>query len=136
MTLTFDRGLPSLAQGNEMVFAAADMRGSGSSIEDNLIENIMVQRNVIRGASNSGINVSDVTVRVSGGVAPSHGITIQGDSIERVLSPQAARGRPDAQRRSAAIASPRSTNALQTWMETSALHSPPPVILVRLDGIC
>ncbi len=90
MTLTFDRDLPSRVQGDEMVFAAADIRGSGSSIEDNLIENVpgriylgglenvIVQRNVIRGASNSGINVSDVTVLVGGGGAPSHGITHPG----------------------------------------------------------
>jgi hypothetical protein len=36
MTLTFDRDLPSLAAGDQMAFASADMRGSGSSAEDSL----------------------------------------------------------------------------------------------------
>jgi uncharacterized protein (TIGR03437 family) len=104
MTLTFDRDLPALAPGDEMVFASADMRGAGSTIEDNVVENIpygrgmylgglenaTIQRNVIRGTSNAGINVSEVTIPVGGGGLPSHGITIQDNSIESVLGPQAS----------------------------------------------
>jgi hypothetical protein len=104
MTLTFDRDLPALAAGDEMVFADADMRGAGSSIEDNVVENIpygrgiylggienvVVQRNVIRGTSNAGINVSELTVPAGGGGLPAHGITIQSNSIENVLGPQAS----------------------------------------------
>ncbi len=81
MTLTFNRDLPVLSPGDEMVFAAADLRSAGSSIEDNVVESIavgrgiylggiervIVQRNVIRGTSNAGIDVSEVTVPAGGG---------------------------------------------------------------------
>jgi uncharacterized protein (TIGR03437 family) len=102
MTLTFDRDLPALSAGDEIVFASPDMRGSGSSIEDNVVENttgriylsglenVVVQRNVIRRASNSGINVSEVTVPAGGGGLPSHAIIIRDNSIENVLGPQAS----------------------------------------------
>jgi hypothetical protein len=104
MTLTFDRDLPALAAGDEMVFASPQMRGSGSSIEDNIVEdipygrgmyldgleNVVIQRNVIRGTSNAGINVSELTVPAGGGGLPAHGITIQSNSIENVLGPQAS----------------------------------------------
>lgn len=101
-TVTFDRDLPGLSPGDEMTYASADMRGSGSSIEDNVIEkvpgriylggleNVIVQRNVIRRASNSAINVSEVTVPAGGGGVPSHGVTIQDNVIEHVLGPQAS----------------------------------------------
>ena len=102
MTLNFDRDLPTLAPGDQIALAAANMRGSGSTIEDNLVEyttgriylggleNVTVQRNVIRHASNSGINVSEVTVPVGGGGLPSHGVTVQDNAIEDVLGPQAS----------------------------------------------
>jgi hypothetical protein len=102
MTLTFDRDLPTLSAGDEIVFASPDMRGSGSSIEDNVVEDttgriylggledVVVQRNVVRRVSNAGINVSEVTVPAAGGALPSHGITIQSNSVENVLGPQAS----------------------------------------------
>ena len=104
MTLTFDRDLPPLAPGDEIVFASADTRGSGSTIEDNVVENIpygrgiylggienvVVQRNVIRGTSNAGINVAEATLPSGGGGIPAHGITIQDNSIGNVLGPEAS----------------------------------------------
>jgi uncharacterized protein (TIGR03437 family) len=54
------------------------------------LENVVVQRNVIRGTSNSGINVSEVSLVAGGGGAPWHGVTIQNNSVENVLGPQAA----------------------------------------------
>jgi hypothetical protein len=51
---------------------------------------VTVQRNVIRGASNAAINVSEVTVQAGGGGMPSHRVTIQYNSIENVLGPQAS----------------------------------------------
>lgn len=104
VTLTFDRDLPALSPGDEIVFANANMRGGGSTIEDNVVENIpygrglylgglenvVIQRNVIRRTSNAGINVSEATVPAGGGGLPSHGITIQNNVIENVLGPQAS----------------------------------------------
>jgi uncharacterized protein (TIGR03437 family) len=104
VTLTFDRDLPALTAGDQVFYASPNERGSGSTIEDNLVENIgvgrgiylgglenvVVQRNVIRGTSNAGINVGEVSYVPGGGGAPSHGITIQNNAIENVLGPQAA----------------------------------------------
>jgi uncharacterized protein (TIGR03437 family) len=103
-TLTFDRDLPALSKGDQVFYAAPEERGSGSTIEDNVVEdlgagrgvflggveNVVVQRNVIRGTSNSGININEVSYVPGGGGAPSHGVTIQNNSIENVLGPQAA----------------------------------------------
>lgn len=104
VTLTFDRDLPALAAGDEMVFASADLRSGGSTVEDNVvestvpgrgiylggIENVVVQRNVIRDTSDAGINVFELTVPAGGGGIPSHGVTIQDNVIENVLGPQAS----------------------------------------------
>ena len=103
-TLTFDRDLPSLSSGDQVFYADPNKRGSGSSIEDNIVEdlplgrgmylggleNVIVQRNVIRGTSNAGIDVSEASLVAGGGGAPSHGVTIQNNSVENVLGPQAA----------------------------------------------
>jgi uncharacterized protein (TIGR03437 family) len=104
VTLTFDRDLLALSPGDQVFYASSDKRGSGSTIEDNVVEdipygrgvfiggleNVVVQRNVIRGTSNSGIDVSEVSLVAGGGGAPSHGVTIQNNSVENVLGPQAA----------------------------------------------
>jgi hypothetical protein len=103
-TLTFDRDLPSLSPGDQVFFASPELRGAGSTIEDNIVEsipygrgvyiggveNVVVQRNVIRGTSNAGIDVSEVSLLGGGGGAPSHGVIIQNNSVENVLGPQAA----------------------------------------------
>lgn len=103
-TLTFDRDLPSLSSGDQVFYASPEKRGSGSTIEDNLVEdlpcgrgmylggleNVIVQRNVIRRTSNAGIDVSEASLVAGGGGAPSHGVTIQNNSVENVLGPQAA----------------------------------------------
>jgi hypothetical protein len=102
VTVTFDRDLPPLMAGDVMLFGSADMRGGGSSIEDNTVEttfgrgmflggleDVVIQRNVIRNTNNAGINVSQVTVVGAGAELPSHGITIQSNSIYSVLGPAA-----------------------------------------------
>ena len=104
VTLTFDRDLPALSAGDQVFYASPDKRGSGSTIEDNIVEdigygrgvfiggveNVVIQRNVIRGTSNAGIDVTEGTAPAGGGGAPSHGVTIQNNSVENVLGPQAA----------------------------------------------
>ena len=101
--LTFDIDLPPVAPGMGMVFAAAAMRGQGSTIEDNLAEDtyggrgiwlsglkgMTVQRNVMRRTSNAGIIVSQSTdpFNLSGLGPPAHDITIQDNSIEGALGP-------------------------------------------------
>jgi hypothetical protein len=100
VTLTFDRDLPPVMAGDGMIYGAADMRGGGSSIEDNTVvegigrgvflgglEDVVVQRNVIRSTASAGINVHQWTVDGSSAV-PSHGIAIQSNSIESVLGPE------------------------------------------------
>jgi uncharacterized protein (TIGR03437 family) len=104
ITVTFDRDLPPLSAGDEMVFASADMRGDGSTIEDSTVENIpygrgiflegienvVVQRNVIRATSNAGINVHELMVPAGGGGVPAHGVTIQNNSVEDSMGPEAS----------------------------------------------
>jgi hypothetical protein len=102
VNLTFDRDLPPVTPGDFLVYGAANMRGEGSSIEDNLVEdsfgrgmflggleNVVIQRNVIRRSPNAGINVGQVTVPNAGAEIPAHGIAIQSNSIENVLGPAA-----------------------------------------------
>lgn len=104
VTLTFDRDLPTLAAGDQVFYAAPAARGSGSTIEDNTVEsigvgrgifiggveNVVVQRNVIRGTSNAGIQIGEVSYVPGGGGAPSHNVTVQNNAVENVLGPQAA----------------------------------------------
>jgi hypothetical protein len=42
---------------------------------------VPIQRNVIRGTSNAGIDASEVSLVAGGGGAPSHGVTIQNNSV-------------------------------------------------------
>jgi hypothetical protein len=53
------------------------------------LENVVIQRNVIRRSPNAGINVFQVTVPNGGSGVPSHGVTIQSNAIEDVLGPAA-----------------------------------------------
>jgi hypothetical protein len=75
VTLTFDRNLPSLTAGEIMVFSSSGLRESGSTIEDNLVQNtyggrgiwlsgvsgVTVQRNVLRNTSMAGIGMMQET---------------------------------------------------------------------------
>lgn len=103
VVLTFDRDLPALAAGTQMVYGSAAMRGQGSSIENNTVEDtyggrgvwisgmrgLLVQGNTIRRASDAGIIVSqstDTFDAFSSG-PPSHDITIRGNVVEAPLGP-------------------------------------------------
>ena len=100
--LTFDRNLPAITPGFGMVFADANDRGAGSSIEGNEVreisfgrgvfiagaEGVTVEHNKIGHTSNAGIAVSqNVTAYPS---PPSHNITIQHNEIHGSLGPMAS----------------------------------------------
>src|SRR5579872_1834357 len=100
--LTFDQDLPSLTAGAGMLFGQPAMRGSTSSIEDSIVEDIpygrgvwiggaqgiTVQRNVFRQTSNGGIVLAQNTQAFPG--PPVHDITVQDNSLERNLGPMAS----------------------------------------------
>jgi hypothetical protein len=100
--LTFDQDLPSLAAGSEVVFGNADLRGSGSSIEDNIVDDLLfgrgiwisgnevvtVQRNSIGHTSNGGIVLSQDTKAFPG--PPAHDIVVQSNALAGSLGPMAS----------------------------------------------
>jgi hypothetical protein len=99
--LTFDRALPALQPGMELVYADPNRRGSGSTIEDNVSEGfiigrgvwvsgsegVTVQRNRISGTSNGGIVVSQDTKAFPG--PPGHDIVVQSNIVTSTLGPMA-----------------------------------------------
>jgi Putative binding domain, N-terminal len=101
IVLTFDADLPPITAGDGMVFAAPAMRGQDSTVEDNLVEDIIsgrgvwidgtigvtVQRNVIRRTSQAGIVVSQDTEAFP--APPAHNITITDNALENDLWPAA-----------------------------------------------
>jgi len=98
--ITFDKALPSNIVGMGMVPATADLRGNGSTIEDNVaediyagrgiwitgVEGVTVQRNVIRRTSNAGIIASQDTEAYPG--PPAHDDVIQDNAVEGALGPE------------------------------------------------
>jgi hypothetical protein len=100
--LTFSQPLPSLTAGMRMVFADATMRGSGSTIEDNVVENVLmgrgvwiggsrgvtIQRNVIRNTSSGGVVLFQDTIHDIG--PPAHDIVIRDNRFESNLGPMAS----------------------------------------------
>src|SRR5207253_501211 len=44
--LTLDRDVPTISAGTQMVFGTADLRGAGSSIEDNIVEYVPFGRGI------------------------------------------------------------------------------------------
>jgi len=107
VTLTFDRDLPPVPNGTLMVFGSADLRGQGSTIEDNVVEDIYggrgvwlagvegttVRRNVLRRTSNAGIIVQSSTESVydpGDAGPPSHSVTITDNVLQTSLGPEAA----------------------------------------------
>jgi hypothetical protein len=101
VVLTFDQDLPTLTPGMEMVYAAPEMRGQGSIIAHNTVENtyggrgvwvsgaqgITVQSNVLRETSMGGIVVYQDTESYPG--PPAHDIMITDNSLEADLGPAA-----------------------------------------------
>ncbi|MDQ2898671.1 MAG: right-handed parallel beta-helix repeat-containing protein [Acidobacteriota bacterium] len=100
--LTFDRDLPDLAVGAGMMPGEAGARGAGSSVEDNVVEDIpfgrgiwvggndgvTIERNVIRRTSSGAIVVSQDTKSYPG--PPAHDIAIRSNVIEGNLGPAAS----------------------------------------------
>lgn len=102
VSLTLDRDLPTLPTGASMVFADPDMRGSGSTVEDNVVERIpfgrgiwmsgtigsTVQRNVVRSTSSGGITAYQMTTADPG--PPVRELTVQSNVLEANLGPAAS----------------------------------------------
>lgn len=91
--LTLDRDLPNISAGTQIVFGTADLRGAGSSIEDNIVgevpggrgiwisgnQGVTIQRNSIGHTSNGGIVVYQGMTPFPG--PPARDIVIQNNSI-------------------------------------------------------
>jgi len=106
--VVFDRDLPVIAPGAWLAFGDAAMRGAGSSIEDNTVENMLlgrgiwisgsqgvtVRRNNIARSSNGGIAVFQATNGSTGGVGdagpPARNITIESNAVIEALGPMAS----------------------------------------------
>jgi parallel beta-helix repeat protein len=102
VTLTLSQALPNITPGMRMVFADATMRGSGSTVEDNVVENLLfgrgvwiggsrgvtIQRNVIRTTSSAAISLFEDTINDVG--PPAHDIVIQDNRLESNLGPMAS----------------------------------------------
>jgi hypothetical protein len=102
VTLTFDRDLPTLDAGTGMGAADGPARGAGSSIEDNVVEEVpfgrgvwiggadgvSVARNRIGHTSNGGIAVTSSTINFP--TPPSHDIAIHDNLVRGSLGPAAS----------------------------------------------
>jgi hypothetical protein len=98
--LTFDQDLPpSIPAGTLVTYGGTTMRAQGSTIEDNVVEDIFtgrgiwvpgargftIQRNVVRRTSMSGIDLKQDTLAYPG--PPSHDIAIRDNAVEGALGP-------------------------------------------------
>jgi hypothetical protein len=102
VTLTLDRDLPQLTSGSGMAFADRAARGAGSSIDDNLVEEVPfgrgiwiagaegveVARNRIGPSSNGGIVVGQNTTFYP--VPPARDILIRDNVVHGSLGPMAS----------------------------------------------
>ncbi len=103
--LTLDQDLPAISAGTKMVFGTADLRGGGSSIEDNIIDDIpygrgiwiggnrgvTIQRNSIIGpTSNGGIVVFQSMGQGQDPAPPAHDLVIQSNAVMGSLGPMAS----------------------------------------------
>jgi hypothetical protein len=100
--LSFDRDLPSLPAGTGLAYGERDARGAGSSIEDNVIDDILfgrgvwiggaegvtVTRNTIGHTSNGGIAVAQDTLYYP--LPPAHDILIDNNELRGSLGPMAS----------------------------------------------
>jgi hypothetical protein len=102
VTLTFDRDLAGVAPGSGMAFADRAARGAGSSIEDNVVEEVPfgrgiwiagtegveVARNHIGPSSNGGVVVAQDTTFYP--VPPARDIVIRDNVVRGSLGPMAS----------------------------------------------
>jgi hypothetical protein len=102
VTLTFDRDLPALGPDFGMTLAHRQQRGAGSSVEDNVVEQVPfgrgiwisgaegvnIEHNEIGPSSNGGIVVSQDTKIFAG--PPAHDITIRANKVAGSLGPMAS----------------------------------------------
>ena len=102
VALTFDHDLPALTPDFGMTFANASHRGAGSSIEDNIVEEVpfgrgiwiggaegvTIARNEIGPTSNGGIVVSQDTKMFAG--PPAHDLVIRDNKVVGSLGPMAS----------------------------------------------
>jgi len=100
--LTLDRDVPALAAGAAMVFGTADWRGSGSSIEDNVVEyvpfgrgiwisgnqGVSILRNSVGPTSNGGIVVYQGVTPYPG--PPAHDLVIASNTVTGSIGPMAS----------------------------------------------
>jgi hypothetical protein len=102
VTLTFDRELPAVAQGSGIALADPNARGAGSSIEDNVVEEIVFGRGVwIAGAVGVTVVGNKIGHTSSGGIVvaqdttfyptpAAHDITVRDNSVRGSLGPMAS----------------------------------------------
>jgi hypothetical protein len=102
VSLSFDRDLPALGPGFGMALAGASARGSGSSIEDNVVKDIVfgrgvwiggvngvaIERNHIGHTSNGGIVVAQDTTSYP--TPPAHDIIVRDNIVHGSLGPMAS----------------------------------------------
>ena len=97
VSLTFDQNLPTLANGYGMIYADPGSRGAGSTIEWNLVEDVLSARGIYLGGV-SGVTVRQNTVRRSdcGGivahqdlasypVGPAENLLIEGNTVDTAI---------------------------------------------------
>jgi len=107
VTVTFDQGLPALTAGFGMVQADPDARGAGSSIEDNVVDDVLfgrgvyiggmvgvtVARNRIGRTSDAGIGITQNTSAVAFAAEPTpaaHDIVVRDNVVRGSLGPMAS----------------------------------------------
>ena len=98
-SLTFDRDLPALAPGFGMALAGPGARGAGSSIEDNMVKDIVFGRGVwIAGVDGAAVERNDISHTSSGGIVvaqdttfyptpPAHDIIVRDNVVRGSLGP-------------------------------------------------
>jgi len=99
VVLTVSQDLPSLPQSTSVAYGSPEMRGSGSTIEDNVVEdipygrgiyiggnvNVIVRRNLVRQMRCDGIVVAQTTQNFPG--PPAHDVTIRDNRLLNILGP-------------------------------------------------
>jgi len=102
VSLAFDRDLPALAPGYGMALADPGARGAGSSIEDNIVKDIVFGRGVwIAGVNGAAVEHNDIGHTSSGGIVvaqnttsyptpPAHDIVVHENTVHGSLGPMAS----------------------------------------------
>jgi hypothetical protein len=102
VSLTFDRDLPALAPGFGMAVADPSARGAGSSIEGNVVKDIVFGRGVwVAGVQDVAIERNDIGHTSNGGIVvaqdttyyptpPAHEIVVRDNIVRGSLGPMAS----------------------------------------------